>query len=118
MRERSVAGARDGNRSRRVRGDGGTLKPRPRSADEPLVALRTAVYLALVLGLAGVCALKGKWGFVVLGFLLPLLWVIGAVKVAKPRSWWAKQYYGDATMSEAQQHFVVFKRYKPPSTRD
>jgi hypothetical protein len=82
------------------------------------MALSTAAYIAIALGLAGVCALKGKWGFVVLGFLVPLLWLIGAVKVAKPRSWWAKQYYGDATMSEAEQHFVVFKRYKPPSAGD
>jgi hypothetical protein len=94
------------------------FKPRTHSADGSIMALSTAAYIAIALGLAVVCALKGKWGFVALGFLVPLLWLIGAVKVAKPRSWWAKQYYGDATMSEAEQHFVVFKRYKPPSARD
>jgi hypothetical protein len=61
-----------------------------------------------------VCAMKGKWGFVILGFALPVVWVIGAVRLAKPSSWWARRYYGDATMSESEQHFVLSRRERPP----
>jgi hypothetical protein len=69
---------------------------------------------AVVLGFLVVCGMKGKWGFVILGFALPPLWIIGALKLAKPTSWWAKRYYGDATMSESEQHFVLSRRDRNP----
>lgn len=36
------------------------------------------------------CALKGKWGLLILGFAAPALWVIGAARHAKPTSRWAR----------------------------
>lgn len=77
-------------------------------------ALRTIVWLLILLSVLVVCGMKGKWGFVVLGFLVPVFWIVGAVKLAKPTSWWARRYYGDATMSESEQHFVLSKRERPP----
>ena len=37
------------------------------------------------------CGLKGKWGMLVLGFLLlgPVA-IFGAWRLAKPKSWWAR----------------------------
>jgi hypothetical protein len=78
------------------------------------MVVRTVFEIAITLAVIVVCALKGKWGFVALGFALPNLWFIGAVKIAKPSSFWARRYYGDATMSEAEQHFVVKKRTRTP----
>lgn len=75
---------------------------------------RTIVTLAVLFGALATCALKGKFGFVVLGFALPILWFIGAVKIAKPRSWWARRFYGDVAMSESEQHFVLSQRDRPP----
>jgi hypothetical protein len=72
------------------------------------------VELTLLLGVLVLCGLKGKWGFVALGFLMPAFWVIGAIKIAKPRSWWARRYYGDVAMSDSEQHFVLSKRDRPP----
>ncbi len=83
--------------------------------------MQSALHIAellIVLGFLVVCGMKGKWGFVVLGFLLPLLWVIGALKIAKPNSWWARQYYGDASMSESEQHFVLSRRKREPLEPD
>ena len=70
--------------------------------------------LIVALGFMIVCGMKGKWGFVLLGFALPVLWIVGAVKLAKPRSWWARHRYGDATLSEAEQHFVLSRRERRP----
>ena len=41
-----------------------------------------------------VCIMKGKYGLAALGFLFPLSWYIGAIRVAKPGSYWAKANYG------------------------
>jgi hypothetical protein len=80
------------------------------------MGVRTAVEILIALAMVVVCGLKGKWGFVVLGFALPILWIVGAVKMAKPNSIWARQYYGDVTMSESEQHFVLSKRDRTPPT--
>jgi hypothetical protein len=72
--------------------------------------VRTIAGTGILLGTLVVCGMKGKWGFVLLGFGVPVLWVIGAVKLAKPTSWWASRYYGDVAMSESEQHFVLSKR--------
>jgi hypothetical protein len=71
---------------------------------------RAIVGTAVLLGMLVVCGMKGKWVFVLLGFGFPVLWVIGAIKLAKPTSWWASRYYGDVSMSESEQHFVLSKR--------
>ena len=51
-------------------------------------------YLAVVV----VNGLKGKYGFVVMGispviFFFPIIVVVGAVRVAKPGSWWFRNRY-------------------------
>jgi hypothetical protein len=79
-----------------------------------MMAARLIVETGVALTVLVICALKGKWGFVVVGFALPIFWIIGAVKLAKPRSWWARRYYGDVSMSESEQHFVLSKRDRSP----
>jgi hypothetical protein len=39
--------------------------------------------------------LKGKVGFAFAGIIgiLNFLWWIGAIRLAKPNSWWARRYY-------------------------
>jgi hypothetical protein len=39
--------------------------------------------------------LKGKYWFAFLGIvgILNVLWWVGAVRLAKPKSWWARRYY-------------------------
>jgi len=59
-----------------------------------------------------ICFLKGKPGFGalgILGFFLPVIgWVaiIGATRIAKPDSWWARKYYGPEKMNIAHQRFT------------
>jgi hypothetical protein len=68
--------------------------------------------LALVAALAGmtalaITALKAKWGLVILGLLLtPIFWWIGAIRLAKPNSIWARHRYDDAKRDRAQARFA------------
>jgi lysyl-tRNA synthetase class 2 len=52
------------------------------------------VTYAILLGCGALCAMKGKLWFVALGVLLPILWIVGAVRPAKPNSSWAKNVSG------------------------
>jgi signal peptidase I len=52
-----------------------------------------ALYLLLLAALGTVTALKGKWGVFALGFLVWPAWVLGAIRLAKPDSWWARRFY-------------------------
>ena len=54
------------------------------------------VTYAILLGCAVVCFMKGKIRFAALGIVLPILWIVGAVRPAKPDSAWA-EHFGDAS---------------------
>ncbi len=49
------------------------------------------------------CAMKGKSGFVALGVFLPIFWIIGAVRPAKPNSYWASRFYDDFQIPDPSQ---------------
>ncbi len=53
------------------------------------------VTYAILLGCAAICAMKGKLRFVALGILLPIFWIVGAVRPAKSNSFWASRFYDD-----------------------
>jgi bacteriorhodopsin len=51
-----------------------------------------ALVLTVLTVLTGaVTALKGKWGFFFLGLFIGPLWIIGAIRPAKPDSYWARK---------------------------
>jgi hypothetical protein len=64
------------------------------------------------LGLLVICWLKGKPGSLFLGFFVPFVWLIAAIRLAKPTSYWAGRLYGASKMSRAEQRFA---RSKGPS---
>jgi hypothetical protein len=49
---------------------------------------------ALGVGLAIICFLKGKLFMGIVGLIVPLVALIGAVRLAKPGSHWARRYGG------------------------
>jgi hypothetical protein len=67
---------------------------------------RLIVACAVDIGLLVVCWLKGKSGMVPLGLLVPLVGLIGAIRLAKPSSYWAWHWYDPDKMAEAQRRFA------------
>lgn len=63
------------------------------------------IVLALLLALPVTCALKGKWGFAALGLLIHWCWIFGAIRLAKPGSWWARRNYGPEKLARAASRF-------------
>jgi hypothetical protein len=69
-----------------------------------LEALFGLLILGAIVSSIVICGLKGKWGMLVGGFFLGILWPVGAIRLAKPNSWWARENYqpGSAKMNKAR----------------
>jgi hypothetical protein len=52
-----------------------------------------------------ICAMKGKWVFFVLGWFSGIFWIVGASRLGKPNSYWARRRYGELELAEAQRRF-------------
>jgi cell division protein FtsW (lipid II flippase) len=71
------------------------------------------VGVAIGIGLLVICWLKGKRAFAFVGIIIPFVWLTGAIRLAKPTSYWATRWYGDAKMAEAEQRFARSKQALP-----
>jgi len=64
------------------------------------------VVWAVVLTPAAVTALKGHLALFVAGFLLlGLVWLIAAVRLARPNSFWARRFYGPEKLERSQSRY-------------
>lgn len=78
-----------------------------------LLAVSTGVAIAYVVLLAGLCigplvvtALKGQWTLFAAGWItVGVVWWIAALRLARPRSWWARHLYGPDKLTRAQARY-------------
>lgn len=66
------------------------------------------VVAGLTIGCIVVCAMKGKWWVAFLGFIFPVVILalpFCAIRLAKPRSFWARHWYDDDEIRKAEQRF-------------
>jgi hypothetical protein len=62
--------------------------------DYTVAYIAAAVAVATILVFVVICALKGKAGLALLGFFLAGIFaIVGAIRIAKPGSWWARRNY-------------------------
>jgi hypothetical protein len=65
-------------------------------------------YLALVafhLSMAGICFLKGKLATGMIGIVVPFVAIVGAIRLAKPKSVWARRRYSGRKLERAEGRF-------------
>ena len=62
-------------------------------------------YHLITLALAVGCFLKGKWVFAALGIILVPFSLIGCLRLARPRSQWARRRYGVRKMTAAESRY-------------
>src|SRR4051794_38242803 len=70
-------------------------------ADLAVVVVLAGIAGAVVASLV-VCGLKGKYGMIAGGLIVHPLWYVGAIRLAKPDSWWARRKYTGAKLEEAR----------------
>ena len=63
------------------------------------------IALALYASAVGICFAKGKSGLGLLGLLVGLFALVGAVRLAKPSSWWWENRYGHAKRKAAWERY-------------
>ncbi|HUZ29652.1 MAG TPA: hypothetical protein VMU90_10450 [Solirubrobacteraceae bacterium] len=69
----------------------------------------TAGSLTLALALVILAAAKGRVFYAVIGIFIPILALIGAVRLAHPCSVWARRFYGEHKLERARQRFAPTK---------
>src|SRR5271155_774320 len=82
----------------------------------PEAVLGVAV-LALILALVVVCATKGKYEAAFIGFFVPVVGLVCAIRLAQPGSWWARRRYSDSEMARARTRFPADAEAMDASTR-
>jgi hypothetical protein len=85
---------------------------------DPLAIWLYLVTLAFNLAVAGICIMKGKLTTGLIGIVIPLLATIGAIRLAKPSSVWARRRYSGAKLSRAQQRFGLAYQLRRDRLRD
>jgi hypothetical protein len=68
------------------------------------------VHFVLIL----VCLLKGKYTISLIGLFLTPVALVGAVRIARPTSWWARHRYREGRMARAERRSAeIDRRYLP-----
>ncbi|MGW0122876.1 hypothetical protein [Streptomyces sp. NPDC003327] len=75
---------------------------------------RVTFLLTLVLNflLILVTLVKGKFRMAVLGTLVPFVAVVGAVRLARPGSWWSRRFYGRRHRARARARIRTYRHDK------
>lgn len=70
--------------------------------------------ILLGLGLAYVCFRKGKLMWGVLGVYVPPIGIVGALRLARPTSAWARKHYGEEKMARSRERYAKEAIAHPP----
>ena len=79
---------------------------RPFGLDDPGSILATAAIVTVVLALSVVCFVKGRVVLGVVGLFVPVVAAVGAVRLARPASPWARLRYDAAKRRRAAARFA------------
>ena len=80
---------------------------RPFGLDESTSIIGTALVVAVVIGLAVTCFAKGRVLLGVIGLFVPVVAVVGATRLARPGTPWAKWRYDAARQARARARFAA-----------
>ncbi len=70
------------------------------------IAYGIGLWVMLIVAPATITGLKGQWGLFAAGWLtLGMVWWIAALRLARPRSWWARHLYGPDKLARAQSRY-------------
>ena len=65
------------------------------------------VVVIVHIGYTVVCLLKGKIPTGLIGLVVPVVSLVGAIRLARPSSFWAHRFYDDAKLAKATARFSV-----------
>jgi hypothetical protein len=77
-----------------------------------------SVLVVVHIGFTVICLLKGKLVTGLVGLPNPFFGVVGAIRLAKPSSFWAKRFYDHAKMARAEARFAGVRHERLDSLKD
>jgi hypothetical protein len=87
-----------------------------RENDESAAAL--GVVLGVHILITVICLLKGKLVMGLVGLPAPGLSLFGAIRVAKPNSFWARRFYGEKKLAKSERRFGAAYAARREAVRD
>ena len=70
------------------------------------IAYAVVLWIVLIVAPATITALKGQWLLFAAGWLtVGMVWWIAALRLARPRSWWARHRYGPDKLARAKARY-------------
>jgi hypothetical protein len=93
------------------------LGTRPFGLDEPASVWGTAAAVAVILAVVCAAAAKGRAITAAIGIFIPAVGVIGAVRLARPSSIWARRFYDDGKLQRAERRYAPMGRLSRLGTR-
>jgi hypothetical protein len=82
------------------------LGTRPFGLDEPASIWGTTLAVTVILALAVACFAKGRILLGIIGIFIPVVAIVGAGRLARPTSWWARKRYDADDTARAQKRFA------------
>ncbi|WP_329277987.1 hypothetical protein [Streptomyces sp. NBC_00691] len=82
------------------------------TADERQDRVTFLLTLALNFLLILITLVKGKFRMAVIGTLVPFVAIVGAVRLARPGSWWARRFYGRRHRARARSRIRTYRHDK------
>ncbi len=84
------------------------------STGELTARLAGLVGIATHSAIVGVCLLKGKYRLSLIGVFVPVIALVGAIRLGRPGSWWARKRYDGAKLERAAERAAkVDARWQP-----
>jgi hypothetical protein len=65
----------------------------------------TSIGVVVHIAYTMICLLKGKLATGLIGLPMPLVALVGALRLAKPESFWARRFYSDRKMATSEKRF-------------
>ena len=67
--------------------------------------IAASIAIVLLLAYTIVCLLKGKLATGLIGLVVPVISLVGAIRLAKPESYWARRHYSPAKLDKSRARF-------------
>lgn len=77
-----------------------------------------SLVVVVVIAFSVICLLKGKIASGLVGLLIPFVGMIGAIRLAKPSSYWARRFYGATKTERARARFGARHEARRERLRD